>query len=57
MAYRRLPEVLVHHAGNVRVMHTLRAVCRSRWPAKAGSIRSRGIGRKPQAPECTSCSF
>ena len=24
MAYRRLPEVLAHHAGSVRVLHTLR---------------------------------
>ena len=24
MAYRRLPEVLAHHAGSVRVMHMLR---------------------------------
>jgi tRNA-splicing ligase RtcB len=24
MAYRRLPEVLAHHAGTVRVLHTLR---------------------------------
>jgi tRNA-splicing ligase RtcB len=24
MAYRRLPEVLVHHAGSIRVVHTLR---------------------------------
>jgi tRNA-splicing ligase RtcB len=24
MAYRRLPEVLAHHAGSVRVLHKLR---------------------------------
>jgi tRNA-splicing ligase RtcB len=24
MAYRRLPEVLAHHAGSIRVLHTLR---------------------------------
>jgi tRNA-splicing ligase RtcB len=24
MAYRRLPEVLAHHAGTIRVLHTLR---------------------------------
>ena len=24
MAYRRLPDVLAHHAGSVRVIHTLR---------------------------------
>jgi tRNA-splicing ligase RtcB len=24
MAYRRLPEVLVHHAGTIRIEHTLR---------------------------------
>jgi tRNA-splicing ligase RtcB (3'-phosphate/5'-hydroxy nucleic acid ligase) len=26
MAYRRLPEVLAHHAGTIRVLHTLRPV-------------------------------
>jgi tRNA-splicing ligase RtcB len=24
MAYRRLPEVIAHHAGTVKVLHTLR---------------------------------
>jgi len=24
MAYRRLPDVLAHHAGSIRVLHTLR---------------------------------
>jgi tRNA-splicing ligase RtcB len=24
MAYRRLPDVLAHHAGTIRVLHTLR---------------------------------
>jgi tRNA-splicing ligase RtcB (3'-phosphate/5'-hydroxy nucleic acid ligase) len=24
IAYRRLPEVLTHHAGSIRVLHTLR---------------------------------
>lgn len=26
MAYRRLPDVLAHHAGTVKVLHTLRPV-------------------------------
>src|SRR5262249_19626271 len=62
MAYRRLPEVLAHHAGTVKVLHRLRPFAVAMAGAgevdpfkdRAGGPRP-AIGGKVRGPKPTSC--